>query len=70
MDFKKLAKEINRNFSTSLPKGFVRAWVTEDNTLWLSIGDRDGEFDQKGNCVGSGSMIAGEWEIKQKGTKV
>ncbi len=61
MDLNKLVKEINECYGEPfLAKGFVQAKVTEDGTLWLDIGDRNGEFDENGERVGSGTNV-GEW---------
>ena len=66
MDLQKIAKEINECYGYPfLPQGFVKARVTEHGTLWFDIGDRNGEFDNKGNRVGSGSNVGSgtQWEI-------
>lgn len=66
MDLQKLADEINECYGEPfLPKGFVKARVTEYGTLWFDIGDRNGEFDAAGKRVGSGSNVGCgvKWEI-------
>ena len=70
MDLKKLAEEINDCYDEPfLPKGLVEARVTDYGTLWLNIGDRDGEFDENGKRVGSGSVVgsAKRWDLKPLG---
>lgn len=67
MDLKKLAEEINECYGEPfLPAGFVRARVTDRGTLWLNIGDRDGEFNEDGIREGSGSRVgeAIEWRVE------
>ena len=68
MDLKNLVEEINECYGEPfLPKNFVKARVTDYGTLWLDIGDRNGEFDKKGNRVGS-SLAVGEgveWHIEK-----
>lgn len=51
-------REFNRAFGEPfLPKGFASAKLTEDGMVWIDIGDRDCEFDEKGRSVGSGSKV-------------
>lgn len=72
MDLKRLAKEINKCYSEPfLPEGFVKARVTGYGTLWLDIGDRNGEFDAVGKRVGSGSNMcdAVKWNISKQGNE-
>lgn len=58
MDLTKIVQEINRGFGEPfLPEGFVKARVTEGGTLWFDIGDRNCEFDEKGEIVGSGNNL-------------
>jgi len=67
MDLKQFAQEINDCYGEPfLPVGFVKARVTKAGTLWLDIGDRNGEFDKQGERIGSGINVgsAVEWEIK------
>ena len=67
----RLAREINECYGKPfLPEGFVRARVTDYGTLWLDIGDRNGEFDKQGNRVGSSVNVGEgrEWTI-EKGLK-
>ena len=67
MGYKKLAQEINECFGEPfLPEGFVKAKVFK-GILFLSIGDRDGEFDNDGIRVGSGSNVgeAIRWHLRQ-----
>jgi len=69
MNYKKLVKEINECYGEPfLPKGFVRAEVTERGTLSLYIGDRDGDFDRDGELNGCGTNVgnAVQWEIREK----
>ena len=64
----RLAGEINECFGKSfLPEGFIKARITDYGTLWLDIGDRNGEFDTLGKRVGSGSKInnAVKWDIQE-----
>jgi len=61
MDLNKFVREINECYGVPfLPNGFVKAKVTESGTLWLDIGDRNGEFDRNGEMVGAGTNV-GEW---------
>ena len=67
IDLEKFAKEINECYGEPfLPSGFVKARVTACNTLWLDIGDRNGEFDNDGERVGSGTNVGEgvEWRVK------
>ena len=69
MDLQRLANELNECFGEPfLPKGFVRAEVMKNGTLWLDIGDRNGDFDIEGNRISSGSNVgdAVEYEIKRR----
>ena len=62
-----LAREINECYGKPfLPEGFVKARITDYGTLWLDIGDRNGEFNANGERVGSGSNLneAVEWDIQ------
>lgn len=65
---KKQAREINACYNKPfLPRGFVKARVTDYGTLWLDIGDRNGEFDTNGERVGAGTNVGGarEWNIQR-----
>ena len=58
MNLQKLAEEINECYGPPfLPKGFVRARVTDYGTLWFDIGDRNGKFDEEGKRTGSGTAM-------------
>jgi len=68
MDLQELAKEINECYDEPFfPSGFVKARVTDYGTLWLDIGDRNGEFDKLGKRVGSGSNVGEgkEWYVSR-----
>ena len=68
----KVAKEFNRSFNAPfMPDGFCEAKVIISHSkriLQIRLGDRDVEFDEEGNAIGSGSDV-GEaigWDIKKK----
>lgn len=64
-----MVKELNRSLSPPfLPEGFAEARVYEDSherVLHLRIGDRDTQFGEDGNGIGSGSNVgeAVQWSI-------
>ena len=63
-----LAGEINECYGKPfLPEGFVKARITDYGTLWLDIGDRNGEFNTDGERVGSGTNLneAVRWDIQE-----
>ena len=63
-----MVKELNRSLSPPfLPEGFARAKIIDGQILNLSIGDRDIDFDETGEGVGSGSNVGSaiQWEIKK-----
>lgn len=58
MDLWCLAREINNCYREPfMPPNFVQARVTDYGTLWLDIGDRNGEFDEYGKMVAEGSKV-------------
>ena len=68
----KVAKEFNRSFNEPfMPDGFCKAEVITNSKgkryLQIQLGDRDVEFDEKGNSTGSGSKVgdAIQWETKK-----
>ena len=66
INLQKLVEEINECYGKQfLPEGFVRARITDYGTLWLDIGDRNGEFLPDGERVGSGYNLgeAIKWDI-------
>ena len=66
INLQKLVEEINECYGKLfLPEGFVRARITDYGTLWLDIGDRNGEFLPDGERLGSGYNLgeAIKWDI-------
>lgn len=65
LDMQKLANIINHNFSPEygFPSDFVVAKVTHDGQLNFRIGNRDVDIDQTLKETGSGTELAGNWEI-------
>lgn len=68
----KVAKELNRSFNEPfMPEGFCETRIRKDKRgqkiLNIQMGDRDTEFDIKGNFLGSGSRVgdAKEWLIQK-----
>lgn len=73
MDLETLAKEINECYGEPfLPEGFVKARVTAYGSLWLDIGDRNGEFDENGEREGSGTNVGEgkQWYVSRLAKKV
>lgn len=65
---RRLASEINECYGKPfLPEGFVKARVTDYGTLWLDIGDRNGEFNANGDRVASGTNVGEtvKWDIQE-----
>lgn len=66
----KVAKEFNRSFNEPfMPSGFCKAKVFKSDydgrILRIQLGDRDVEFDEEGNSIGSGTNVGEgtQWEI-------
>ena len=66
-----MVKELNRSLSPPfMPEGFAKARIFQSqkgNILNLQIGDRDIDFDENGNGVGSGSNVGSaiQWAIQR-----
>lgn len=63
---KKFIKDFNEVFGEPfLPKNYATARFTEYGTVWIKIGDKDADFNAKGELTGSGHKMGTAIEWKQ-----
>jgi len=62
-----IAVALNQEFKEpfGIPEGFVRANMTDRNTLKIFIGPRDIEIDENGKVVGAGTALEC-WKIEAR----